>query len=300
MKELMLDRHCNGVQLPENLFLMAAANPYRMLAQSDREAAVGLAFRFAESTCRNLAYRVHDMPVSFYDHVYDFGHLCDEAEDTYIREICQHILGPDLSSSTVARFISTVEKSHKVARQLSVDSRSAVSLRDATRAARLLRWFCCTEAGKKIARTGKSGRELAIYLVYAFRFRQRRTFLQTVFGQGEGATQSMRRASRTIATKLFEAAHGASIGSGAVALNDALCENLFALYVCVLNGIFLIIVGRPGSSKSLSVEILKLVLSPGNYTLRQQLGDVPSLTELYFQVMTHLNSCCLSVYVSIH
>ena len=48
-------------------------------------------------------------------------------------------------------------------------------------------------------------------------------------------------------------------------------------------GIFLIIVGRPGSSKSLSVEILKLVLSPGNYELRNSLGDLPAITELYFQ-----------------
>lgn len=45
----------------------------------------------------------------------------------------------------------------------------------------------------------------------------------------------------------------------------------------------MIIVGRPGSSKSLSVEILKLVLSPGNHGLRQKLGDLPALTELYFQ-----------------
>jgi len=45
----------------------------------------------------------------------------------------------------------------------------------------------------------------------------------------------------------------------------------------------LIIVGRPGSSKSLSVEILKLVLYAGNHTLRQKLGDLPAITELYFQ-----------------
>ncbi len=45
----------------------------------------------------------------------------------------------------------------------------------------------------------------------------------------------------------------------------------------------MIIVGRPGSSKSLSVEILKLVLYAGNHTLRQKLGDLPAITELYFQ-----------------
>ena len=31
------------------------------------------------------------------------------------------------------------------------------------------------------------------------------------------------------------------------------------------------------------MEILKLVLSPGNHGLRRELGDLPALTELYFQ-----------------
>jgi E3 ubiquitin-protein ligase RNF213 len=51
----------------------------------------------------------------------------------------------------------------------------------------------------------------------------------------------MKEASRAIAEKLYKEARGASIGSGAIALNEALCENLFALYICVLNGIFVII-----------------------------------------------------------
>ncbi|XP_046641474.1 E3 ubiquitin-protein ligase RNF213-like [Daphnia pulicaria] len=125
--------------------------------------------------------------------------------------------------------------------------------------------------------------DLSIYLVYAFRFREREIFLENVFGNNQSASNSMTNVSIVITKMLYEKAHGASIGSGAIALNDALCENLFALYVCVLNGIFLIIVGRPGSSKSLSVEILKLVLSPGNFALRQELGDLPALRELYFQ-----------------
>ena len=57
--------------------------------------------------------------------------------------------------------------------------------------------------------------------------------------------------------------------------------NLFK--ISVFAGIFLIIVGRPGSSKSLSVEILKRALSPGHHELRQKLGDLHALTELYFQ-----------------
>ena len=72
LKELMLDRHFNGTVLHENLHILAAANPYRSLIESDKEAAVGLAFRFAPSSKndsnssaldnRSLVYRVNELP----------------------------------------------------------------------------------------------------------------------------------------------------------------------------------------------------------------------------------------------
>lgn len=241
-KELMLDRHCHGTVLPENLFLMAAANPYRYLLESDKEAAVGLSFRFAQSAhssiqgdSRNLVYRVNELPLAFYDHVYDFGHLCQEAEDTYIEEICQFML-PKCTPRIVNTFVSIVQRSHRVARAMSPDVASAVSLRDATRSAQLFGWFINTPAGRKMALTEQVASDLTIYLVYAFRFLKRKLLLENVFGPKETATKHMREVSKKIAKELYDKAHGASIGSGAIALNDALCENLFALYVCVLNG----------------------------------------------------------------
>jgi len=72
LKELMLDRHCNGTMLPENLHILAAANPYRFLKEADEEATVGLSFRFAQNSkndlnsslpdARNLVYRVNELP----------------------------------------------------------------------------------------------------------------------------------------------------------------------------------------------------------------------------------------------
>jgi hypothetical protein len=243
LKELMLDRHCHGTLLSENLHLMAAANPYRFSLASDKEAAVSLAFRFAQSThdtsqnnSRNLVYRVNELPPSFYDHVYDFGHLCQEAENTYIEEICQHTLS-GFSEKWVKYFVTVIQQSHKVARAMSPDTDSAVSLRDATRAAQLFRWFVETPAGKEIAARAQAAVDLTIYLVYTFRFEDRETFLENVFGVRETASKHMKEVSKKIAKMLYDEAHGASIGNGAIALNDALCENLFALYVCVLNGI---------------------------------------------------------------
>ena len=122
---------------------------------------------------------------------------------------------------------------------MSVDPPSAVSLRDATRAAQLFRWFVETPAGKQMATKGQAAVDLAIYLVYGLRFDDRETFLENVFGEKETATENMKEVSKKIAKMLYAEAHGASIGNGAIALNDALCENLFALYVCVLNGIMI-------------------------------------------------------------
>jgi hypothetical protein len=183
-------------------------------------------------------YRVNELPLAFYDHIYDFGHLCDEAEDTYIDEICQHGLPrSNFSADCVKWFVKIIQTSHRVARALSVDPDSAVSLRDAARAVQLFRWFYKAPAGQKMSKNdAKKAVDLTIYLVYAFRFRKRKIFLENVFGKNQSASKNMTEVSRIIAHMLYEQAHGASIGSGAIALNDALCENLFALYVCVLNG----------------------------------------------------------------
>ena len=175
--------------------------------------------------------------MSFYDHIYDFGHLNDEAESTYIEEICQHSL-PKTSAGMVQDFVTLLRKSHLAARAMSPDPDSAVSLRDTTRAAQLFRWFCDSRAGQNLAYNQRIAVELSIYLVYAFRFKvkERALFLENVFGVNQRASRSMMEASKKIANTLYEEVHGASIGSGAIALNEALCENLFALYVCVLNG----------------------------------------------------------------
>lgn len=107
LKELMLDRSFEGETLPENLHLIGAANPYRMLKQSDADASVGLAFRFAESKGsatmnRDLVYRVNELPRAFYDHIYDFGYLSPDAENVYIEEIGHHSLAKDYDSHEVS------------------------------------------------------------------------------------------------------------------------------------------------------------------------------------------------------
>jgi hypothetical protein len=67
-----------------------------------------------------------------------------------------------------------------------------------------------------------------------------------------------------------------------IALNEALRENVFSTFVCLSNRIPIIIVGKPGCSKSLSVSILRSNLrgsSSRNEFLRRQ----PELSFFTFQ-----------------
>ena len=40
-----------------------------------------------------------------------------------------------------------------------------------------------------------------------------------------------------------------------IAMNDALTENVFVLVICILNRIPIFVVGKPGSSKTLAIQV---------------------------------------------
>jgi len=286
-KELMLDRHMNGVRLQDKVHILAAVNPYRCQRNDSTRATVGLVRQQFQQQQNNnhsgqagvgsLVYRVNRIPLAFFDHAYDFGHLEPAAEAEYLKQLCQQAQFPHLATILI--------KCHCAVRELSDDPRSAVSMRDATRAITIFQWFNGTPAGRILCPSDKDREYLTIYLVYAFRFpsQQRERFLAKCT-QAILVAQALRKAAAQITERLFSRiSRSATIGAGVVALNDALCENLFALYVCVLTGTFCIIVGRPGTSKSLSVEILKLALSPSQSALRKELGNLPAILEHYHQ-----------------
>ena len=41
-----------------------------------------------------------------------------------------------------------------------------------------------------------------------------------------------------------------------IALNDALTENLYVVVICILNRIPVFVIGKPGSSKTLAMQVI--------------------------------------------
>ena len=70
--------------------------------------------------------------------------------------------------------------------------------------------------------------------------------------------------------------------SKGIALNRALRENLFTIFICITNKIPLIIVGKPGTSKSLSFQIVYNTMK-GKYSAKKFFKDKGKLYRYYYQ-----------------
>ena len=106
-REMVCDRMFDGQQLPDKIKLIAACNPYRLKAGGGPEEMAGLVFEHAGDVAPNdenigtgihdplsqLVYRVHPLPESMIDHVFDFGSLSPETERLYIKAILLRQVG---------------------------------------------------------------------------------------------------------------------------------------------------------------------------------------------------------------
>lgn len=190
-KEMVCDRSMNGRRLPENIKIIAACNPYRLRTTKSLyggEEMAGLVFEHyarndlenvgtgIKDPLRNLVYRVHPLPESMIDYIFDFGALSSETEELYIKAMLRKQIGmyaPDddedpgirvrgggtaerdatlqqtLRSTTrmtpfqefVEVFAQLICAAQECIRTLSDGERSAASLRDVARCVRVFRWF---------------------------------------------------------------------------------------------------------------------------------------------------------------
>jgi E3 ubiquitin-protein ligase RNF213 len=154
---------------------------------------------------------------------------------------------------------------------------SVVSLRDVQRCIDLLKWFYLeVGVGKKgsgkaaqvISALGRSTM-LAIAMVYGYRLPSAQS-RNSYFVQ---MASIVKRWSKMAAKVNFEALGRAGFAQTvldnmmrrfvnnlvveeSIALNQALTENLFVSIICILNKIPIFIVGKPGTSKTLAIQII--------------------------------------------
>lgn len=290
IKEVLCDKTVRGESLKPHcgLQIIAACNPYRKHTNEmiQRLESAGLGYRVrAEETdeklgsipLRQLVYRVQALPQSMIPLVWDFGQLNDHTETIYIQQIVQRVAESKAIPQRYIKMITDVLSASQMYMRKRKDECCFVSLRDVERCMQCFSWFYDNHAKlfkelKKYERKQNLENKdrhqrqpdardpviwslvMAIGVCYHASLEDKDKYRQKVsknLPQPYNPTMVMQEISLMQDLLLS----GVPMGD-TIARNSALKENVFMMVLCIELRIPLFLVGKPGSSKSLSKTLV--------------------------------------------
>ncbi|XP_041633633.1 E3 ubiquitin-protein ligase rnf213-alpha isoform X2 [Cheilinus undulatus] len=290
IKEVLCDKTVKGEGLKRDsgLQIIAACNPYRKHTDDmiKRLESAGLGYRVrAEETdeklgsipLRQLVYRVQALPPSMIPLVWDFGQLNDHTEKIYIQQIVQRVIENKEISQTNLKWITDVLSASQKYMRTRNDECSFVSLRDVERCMQSFVWFYDNhamlfaelekfESHLNAESNDRNQRQLeardpviwslvmAIGVCYHACLEKKDKYREKVsksLPSGYTPVKVMQEISLMQDVLLS----GVPMGD-TIARNSALKENVFMMVLCIELRIPLFLVGKPGSSKSLSKTLV--------------------------------------------
>jgi ABC-type multidrug transport system fused ATPase/permease subunit len=281
ISDIMCHHSLLGRPLSQNLVFLAACNPYKLRPEEHIKTA-GLEGKNITDEYSGLVYRVHPLPEAMIDYVWDYGSLAEKDERDYIQRMVsvlpkehEHVLVDVLAASQ--QFIRKAEKNH-----------FCVSLRDVHRCILLVNWFQEMHKKRKELKCDKgfTSHHLREYCWMSERYNEKPMIKSIVLALAHCylsrlPTAKLRQDYREQMMKLFGKNGTTMNKSGSVdsfsaivrmeeedyldrmelppgtAKNAALRENVFVMLVSILNRIPVFVVGKPGCSKSLSIQLIR-------------------------------------------
>ena len=313
LKEVVIDRSIAGEQLEENIVVVAALNPPRAEIQS-RGRERDLSYQWASGH-----YQVAALPGSMNKLKWSFGSLTHSQEKDFIYRRIEALHSKSMPAFLRASLTEVVSESHEIMRRFAAQNiiasirrarvaedrddmdpieeeeeakeraRSVVSLRDIQRVFALFEYFFedLTKDGLQASTWTESEKQrramlLAVATVYYLRLddHSRGEFismiqsLPTEAGQTPTLLEILDAAMDTVIA-------GSEIPLG-IAVTRGLRENIFVTLVCSLSQTPLLIVGPPGTSKTLSVNIVDGNAN-GSDSLSKFYGMRPRLSLFHYQ-----------------
>ncbi|XP_065450526.1 E3 ubiquitin-protein ligase RNF213-like [Chrysemys picta bellii] len=295
IKEVLCDQSVNGEPISTTrLKVVAACNPYKRHTKETIEKLekAGLGYRVrSEDTLeklgyiplRQLVYRVQPLPPSMLPLVWDFGELNENTQSLYIRQIVKSIVKDKLPEENMDVFTSVISTSQKFLREKKEECRIA-SLRDIERCMRVLLWFYnlrdllfplidlkkskaqqsndydpsihalakgCEKDQISALNEAQRSLVLAVGVCYYVSLESRQDYLKEI-AKCFSVPESLLQLEIVLCQEVF--LDNLSVPS-TTARNDALRENIFMMVICMDLRVPLFLVGKPGSSKSLSKTI---------------------------------------------
>lgn len=290
IKEVLCDKTVKGESLTANtgLQVIAACNPYRKHTDEmiQRLESAGLGYRVrAEETdeklgsipLRQLVYRVQALPPSMIPLVWDFGQLNDHTEKIYIQQIVQRVAEKKAIDECHIKWITDVLSSSQKYMRARNDECSFVSLRDVERCMQAFVWFYDNHEMffaelKKFENDRNVEKDemrpkwpesrdpvlwslvMAIGVCYHACLENKDKYRQKI-SKSLPALYSPSKVMQEISLMQDLLLSGVPMGD-TIARNSALKENVFMMVLCIELRIPLFLVGKPGSSKSLSKTLV--------------------------------------------
>ena len=252
---IICHRNCYDVKLPKNVVVIAACNPYKLRTSDVFTSGLNAKAKMDEKS--GLVYRVNPLPENLLDYVWDFGTLNKSDEYAYIHRMVTEVI----SEPKLELLVNLLVKSQHLIRKLEKND-YCVSLRDIDRCKKLIPWF-----SQMLKKKGKYSCDeiernsviLSLAHTYHYRMsrkedrRKYRNELQSVFKQFN-VWQDCNIAA-VISNEQEDLLNRMDFPEG-IAKNSALKENVFVVLVCILNKLPVFLIGKPGCSKSLSLQLI--------------------------------------------
>lgn len=260
--DVICHHHCKGKKLAPNLKILAACNPYRL--RSDKSILTsGLQGKIKTDHLSKLVYRVQPLPETMIDYVWDYGTLQIKDEESYIKRMVQGLFP---NKQFVDMFVKLLIMSQQFVRD-EEKSDCCVSLRDVDRCKRLAIWFVHILKLKDGCILNQPFEPKAIILAlsicYHSRFSDndvRKRYRQKIATSSDVMAELQLNREESIKQIIVgqqdDILNRMELPLG-IAKNTALRENVFVILVCILNRIPVFVVGKPGCSKSLSMQLIR-------------------------------------------
>ena len=277
--DFICHRQIFGKNIAPNIKIIAACNPYRHRSKNQIKTA-GIDNKIAPDAFAKLAYRVHPLPENLMECIWDYGSLMKNDEILYINKMMSEetdVYDEEAINLNVKLIIASQNYIKEVENNM-----HCVSLRDVHRARTLLKWF--SEVNKEDDKYTPIILTLAhCYMSRLANMDDRKMYLK-ILSESFKVTApyiSSEIMEQVITRKQDEILNNMDLPFGIVK-NTALRENVFIITVCILNRIPVFLVGKPGCSKSLSMQLIRSNLR-GKNSKNEYFQKYPQIHVMNFQ-----------------
>ncbi len=286
--DLMCHRRLMGRRINSMLVLIAACNPYRWRRKLPLTAGLDakMAPKLETDRTSRLVYRVHPLPETLLEYIWDFGSLNAIDEGRYIESMLRPIECPRHFTA----FCSLVRASQEFMRT-ETQEECSVSLRDVRRVVKLVLWFKEHRPSSKTNSSNTKWMEACVLaLLHNYHARLPNSELRRKYrdivarclrSHDAGLFPSEESIHNFLVDEQLRYLTEMQIDPG-TARNEALRENIFVVLVSILNCIPVFLVGKPGCSKSLSMQLIETSLR-GADSLNPFFKSLPAIFQISYQ-----------------